>query len=247
MWLSDYCVHPTVPAPCWVAVFFYLNDFITDKVGFSCLLWFNQMQLPLLCKSVFTALTPANGDSSPADCAHRSTAQSLWSQRSQQEMTGLGDGADPRGKCRRLQNTAVEFTEVIEPSGSIVSGVIATLTRFQTTVWPCLVSGHLRCMAACTSYDWNVTEGTRPQHWAASCITRHSNSSLLLNQHAFCSISQHVCGCADWMLIILITLCTAYRTHRRTLSLKSVSDAGNLYHLIPAFISDLISSLSLIV
>lgn len=30
------------------------------------------------------------------------------------------------------------------------------------------------------------------------------------------------------------------------LSLKSVSDAGNLYHLIPAFISDLSSSLSLI-
>lgn len=78
-------------------------------------------------------------------------------------------------------------------------------------------------------------------------LTRHSNSSLLLNQHAFCSISQHVCGCADWMLIILITLCTAYRTHRRTPSLKSVSDAGNLYHLIPAFISDLSSSLSLIV
>lgn len=64
-------------------------------------------------------------------------------------------------------------------------------------VWPCLVSGHLRCMAACTSYDWNVTEGTRPQHWAASCLTRHSNSSVLLNQHAFCSISQHVCGCTD--------------------------------------------------
>lgn len=49
-------------------------------------------------------------------------------------MTGFSDGADPRGKFRCLQNTAVEFTEVIEPSGSIVSGVIATLTRFQTSV-----------------------------------------------------------------------------------------------------------------
>lgn len=49
-------------------------------------------------------------------------------------MTGFSDGADPRGKCRCLENTPVEFTEVIEPSGSIVSGVTATLTRFQTTV-----------------------------------------------------------------------------------------------------------------
>lgn len=27
-------------------------------------------------------------------------------------MTGFSDGADPRGKCRCLENTRVEFTEV---------------------------------------------------------------------------------------------------------------------------------------